>query len=73
MTHLAPDPSRVVAQLFVAGQEVVGPSESRASSVVTRILALDEDDVQREFEEILRRFGSRHRDKVLEAFKLLEE
>ena len=64
MTRLAPDPSRVVAQLFVAGQEVVGPSESRASSVVTRILALDEDEVRREFEDILRRFGSRHRDLV---------
>ena len=62
MNRLAPDPSRVVAQLFVAGQEVVGPGESRASSVVTRVLALDEEDVKRELEDVLRRFGGRHRD-----------
>lgn len=62
MTVLAPDPSRVVAQLFVAGNEVVGPGASRASSVVARILALDEEDVQRELAAVLHRFGGRHRD-----------
>jgi predicted GH43/DUF377 family glycosyl hydrolase len=62
--RLAPNPSRVVAQLFVAGQEVVGPTESRASSVVTRILALDEDEVRREIERVHHRFGRRHRDLV---------
>lgn len=62
MTALAPDPSRVVAQLFVAGNEVVGPGESRASNVVARILALDEDEVERELADVLRRFGGRHRD-----------
>jgi len=64
VTCLAPDPTRVVAQLFVAGQEVVGASESRASSVVSRILALGEDEVQSEYERILLRFGTRHRDLV---------
>jgi predicted GH43/DUF377 family glycosyl hydrolase len=60
--RLAPDPSRVVAQLVVAGQEVGGRGESRASSVVTRILELDEDEVKLELEDIFRRFGARHRD-----------
>lgn len=62
MIRLLPDPSRVVAQLFVAGQEVVGAGESRSSSVVTRILALDEREVVLELEAVLRRFGGRHRD-----------
>ena len=60
--RLAPDASRVVAQLFVAGQEVVGAGESRASSVVSRVLALDEADVVRELDDLLRRFDGRHRD-----------
>lgn len=62
--RLVPDPSRVVAQLFVAGQEVVGASESRASGVVGRILALDEEDVRHELADLLSRFGDRHRDIV---------
>lgn len=62
--RLLPDASRVVARLFVAGQEVVGGSESRASGVVARILALDESAVQRELADLLGRFGDRHRDLV---------
>lgn len=62
--RLEPDASRVVAQLFVAGQEVVGASESRASGVVARILSLDEEDVQRELANLVLRFGDRHRDLI---------
>ena len=62
--RLLPDPSRVVARLFVAGQEVVGGSDSRATKVVTRLLALDEDIVQARVAELLVRFGGRHRDLV---------
>jgi predicted GH43/DUF377 family glycosyl hydrolase len=62
--RLEPDPSRVVARLFVAGQEVVGGSDGRATDVVTRLLALDEDDVQARVEELLVRFAGRHRDLV---------
>jgi predicted GH43/DUF377 family glycosyl hydrolase len=62
--RLYPDPSRVVARLFVAGQEVVGGSDARASGVVSRILALDEDEVEARVEELLMRFGGRHRDLV---------
>jgi predicted GH43/DUF377 family glycosyl hydrolase len=62
--RLWPDPSRVVAQLFVAGQEVVGGSESRASGVVGRILALDEATVHARLSELFERFGPRHRDLV---------
>jgi predicted GH43/DUF377 family glycosyl hydrolase len=62
--RLVPDPGRVVAQLFVAGQEIVGGSESRASGVVGRILALDETEVKVRLAELLARFGGRHRDLV---------
>jgi len=66
--RLRPDPSRVVTRLFVAGQEVVGGGESRASGVVTRLLALDEVDVKRSLDELLERFGHRHRD-VIATFR----
>ena len=62
VARLSPDPSRIVAQLFVAGQEVVGGRESRATGVVARILALDEADVKQHLEALFRRFGARHRD-----------
>jgi len=61
--HIVPDSSRVVALLFVAGQEL-GGAESRASSVVKRIVALPEADVRRRLKEIIQRFGRRHRDIV---------
>jgi predicted GH43/DUF377 family glycosyl hydrolase len=61
--HIVSDPSRVVALLFVAGQEL-GGIESRASSVVKRILALPEADVRRRLKEIIQRFARRHRDIV---------
>ncbi len=62
--RLRPDPARVVTRLFVAGQEVVGGGEPRASGVVQRVLALDEDTVNCRLEELLERFGRRHRDLV---------
>jgi len=48
--------------LFVAGQEFVGGTESRASRVVERVLALSDADVTRRLNDVLHRFGRRHRD-----------
>lgn len=59
--HIVADPSRVVALLFVAGQEL-GGAESRASNVVKRIVGLPEVDVRRRLKEIIQRFARRHRD-----------
>jgi hypothetical protein len=59
---LEPDPSRVVANLFVPGQELVRGHEARASGVVQRILDLDDDTVGRTLDELLARFGHRYRD-----------
>jgi predicted GH43/DUF377 family glycosyl hydrolase len=61
--HIVPDSSRVVALLFVAGQEL-GGVESRASSVVKRIVALPEADVRRRLKDVVSRFARRHRDIV---------
>jgi predicted GH43/DUF377 family glycosyl hydrolase len=60
--RLRPDPARVVARLFVAGQEVVGGGEPRASGVVRRVLAVDEATAKRRLSELLDTFGHRHRD-----------
>jgi predicted GH43/DUF377 family glycosyl hydrolase len=59
--RLLPDPSRVVARLFVPGQELLAGSESRASVVVGRILDLDESEVRRALADVMERFGTRHR------------
>ena len=64
----SPDPSRVVTHLFVPGHEMAGGHESRASGVVRRILALDEDAVRRTLQEVLDRSGDRHRD-LVETFR----
>jgi predicted GH43/DUF377 family glycosyl hydrolase len=60
--RLEPNPERVVQQLFVAGQEVVGPGDSRATGVVARILALDEGDVLTQLAELQERFARPNHD-----------
>jgi predicted GH43/DUF377 family glycosyl hydrolase len=64
--HIVPDPTRVVALLFVAGEEL-GGAESRASNVVQRIVALPEADVRRRLKDVVQRFAGRHRD-ILTVF-----
>ncbi|MCU1678178.1 MAG: hypothetical protein JWM93_2936 [Frankiales bacterium] len=56
------DPSRVLARLFVPGQELAHDTESRASGVLHRILALPEEVVAASVADLLARFGDRHRD-----------
>lgn len=65
--HVTPDVSRVIALLFVAGQEFGSGVESRASSVVGRIVALSESDVKRRLKDVIVRFGRRHRD-IIKVF-----
>lgn len=60
--RLEPDPRRVVARLFLPGQEMMGNGESRAGDVIGRILELSDDDVARAVDDVLTRFGDRHRD-----------
>jgi predicted GH43/DUF377 family glycosyl hydrolase len=56
-----PDPSRAVTQLFVPGRELAGGHESRASTVVQRIVGLDDETVFRTLDDIMKRFEHRHR------------
>ena len=53
--RLAADPSRVVNQLFVPGQEGFEHQDSRAGAVVRRLLALAERDVQECLDDVITR------------------
>ncbi len=56
---LEPDPSRVVARLFLPGEGFTRTG-SRASGIMARIAALSAEERRREAGAILRGFGSRH-------------
>ena len=60
--RLAADPSRVISRLFVPGQEGFEHHDSRAGTVLRRILALGEDEVRASLNDIVTRFERRHRD-----------
>lgn len=60
--RLAADPSRVIAQLFVPGQEKFEKADSRAGAVLRRILALSEGEVRASLDDVVIRFDKRHRD-----------
>lgn len=62
--RLAADPSRVITRLFVPGQEGFEHQDSRAGTVLRRILALDEDEVRSSLDDVVTRFDGRHRDLV---------
>ncbi|CAN5505078.1 glycoside hydrolase family 130 protein [soil metagenome] len=65
--RLSADPSRVITRLFVPGQEGFDHQDSRAAAVLARILALDDDEVQRSLDDVVARFAGRHRN-LLETF-----
>jgi predicted GH43/DUF377 family glycosyl hydrolase len=56
--HLRPDPSRVYAALFMPGEEQSG-DHSRATSVINRVLALDDADVSEALADLHLRFADR--------------
>jgi predicted GH43/DUF377 family glycosyl hydrolase len=58
---LRPDPSRVVAKIFLPGQEPTTIGLSRAAGVVARCLAMSEPEADAVLDEILSTFGARHR------------
>ena len=60
--QLGPDPRRVLARLFVPGQEMLADGESRAGGVIDRILALSDEDVAATRRRTLAGFGGRHRE-----------
>jgi predicted GH43/DUF377 family glycosyl hydrolase len=60
--RLTADPTRVLAQLFVPGHELLADHQSRATGVLARILALPEDTVATVLARIHDHFAGRHRD-----------
>ena len=56
---LCPDPARVVARLFLPGEELHN-GHSRARQVVGRVMGLAEDEAERLAADLLRDFGGRH-------------
>lgn len=60
--RLSADPTRVITQFFVPGQEGFEHQESRAGVVLARILALSESDVLSALDDVVTRFDRRHRD-----------
>ncbi|MGE0219478.1 glycoside hydrolase family 130 protein [Mycolicibacterium sp.] len=62
--RVAADPSRVITQLFVPGQQEFEHEDSRAAGVLRRILALSEHQVRESLDDVVVRFDKRHRDLV---------
>ena len=60
---LDPDPARVIAQLYLPGEELQA-GRSRAGAVVERVLALPDAEVERLASDLVRDFAHRHRDYV---------
>ncbi len=59
--QLLPSAERVVARLFLPGEELLS-GRSRAAAVVERVLALPESQVERMAAALVEDFGDRHRD-----------
>lgn len=57
-----PDSRRVISRLFVAGQEDFGATQSRATQVLDRVLALSDEEVNHALDDVYNRFVERHED-----------
>lgn len=60
-SELHAEADRVVGQLFLPGEEASTP-HSRATEIITRVLSLPDDDVERLAESLTRDQGQRHPD-----------
>ncbi|MEP6599009.1 MAG: glycoside hydrolase family 130 protein [Actinomycetota bacterium] len=58
---LRPDPARVIARLYLPGEELP-QAPSRVAAVVDRVLALDEAEINRLAKRLRAEFSCRHRD-----------
>jgi predicted GH43/DUF377 family glycosyl hydrolase len=58
---MEPDDTRVVIKLFVPGEDAQ-LVQNRASSLIERILRLDEEEITRLLDDVLARFAGRHHD-----------
>lgn len=60
--RLRPDASRTLSRLFVPGQETLIQGESRARTVIDRVLAMSGDEVEQTLARTHARFADRYRD-----------
>jgi predicted GH43/DUF377 family glycosyl hydrolase len=61
--QLRADPARVIGRLFLPGEQIqVG--RSRAAAVVARVLALDDEQIERTAAWLIENFATRHRNYV---------
>ena len=58
--ELHPDPARVIARLFLPGEELKR-AQSRTSQIVGRVMSLPEDEAERLAAGLVHDFGGRHR------------
>jgi predicted GH43/DUF377 family glycosyl hydrolase len=58
---LQPDHTRVITRFYVSGLDDMGYGDSRAGAVISRVLAMDEDEVTAAMDDIDARFSHRHR------------
>ncbi|MCW2811294.1 MAG: glycosidase related protein [Friedmanniella sp.] len=56
------DPRRVLAKLFLPGQETLASGLSRAQAVINRVLAMSDEVVAETLGDTLALYGDRHRD-----------
>lgn len=66
--HLFPDHRRVIIRPFLPGQEFLIQGISRAESVIERLLAMSDDEVERTLTATLTQFDRRHGD-LLTVFR----
>jgi predicted GH43/DUF377 family glycosyl hydrolase len=59
--RVSADPSRVITQLFVPGQEGFDQQDSRTSLVLERVLALSNTEASTAYDDVVARFDGRHR------------
>jgi len=60
--HLEPDPARVVARLFLPGQEFAGTEDPKRTGVAARVLGLSERAVDEALADVMGRFSSQNDD-----------
>lgn len=59
--QLRPDPGRVIAKLYLPGEEIAAENSTRAGLLMARILALPEAEVSAMLAQTLALFSARHR------------
>jgi predicted GH43/DUF377 family glycosyl hydrolase len=60
LTRILPNPARVALRFFVPGEEDLWTARSRADAVHSRVMALDDEEVNQTLDEVTSRFSSRH-------------